>query len=470
MTDAGGDRSALIDRLRASLHEHYRIERELGRGGMATVFLAEDLKHHRPVALKVLNEEVAAAVGPGRFLREIEISARLTHPHLLPLHDSGEADGLLYYVMPFIEGDTLRERLRREKLLPLEDAIRITCDIADGLAFAHRHDIVHRDIKPENILLQANRAILADFGVARALTVSATESKTATGIIVGTAMYMSPEQALGDRTVDARSDIYSLACVLYEMLIGEPPFTGHSVQAIVARHASERVPSLRLIRATVPAEVEEVITRALAKMPADRFTTVEEFSSRLRAARLDGSDRRRVAGRRRATILAVGGLALAAGAALAARGILGRALREDDWVLVADFEGPPGDQQSANVIRDFATQALQESRFVRVVERRQLNEVMRHAGIPETTFVGARQARELALRSSVRGVLRGGVRRMDSSSYEIALHVVSAEDGASLASVLGTASELALPDTIQELVRRLRRELGERRSSITMNR
>src|SRR5689334_14375211 len=209
------------------------IEHELGRGGMATVYLAHDLKHHRRVAIKVLKPELAAALGPERFLREIEIAAGLTHPHILPLHDSGQADSFLYYVMPFVEGESLRERLSREKQLALEDALRITREVADALSYAHARGVVHRDIKPENILLQSGHALVADFGIARALDEAVPSTQTAQGVIVGTPVYMSPEQASGGRDVDGRSDVYSLACVLYEMLAGGPPFEEDSLQALI---------------------------------------------------------------------------------------------------------------------------------------------------------------------------------------------------------------------------------------------
>jgi serine/threonine-protein kinase len=244
---------------------------------MATVYLAEDLKHRRPVALKVLSPDLASALGTDRFLREIDIAARLTHPHILPLHDSGEADGLLYYVMPCVEGESLRGRLIRERQLPLEDALRITRQVADALDYAHSRDVVHRDIKPENILFQAGHAVVSDFGIARAIKVAGEGRVTGTGITVGTLGYMSPEQARGIDELDGRSDLYSLGCVLYEMLAGDPPFTGWSAQAILARQVLEPLPRLRTVRDTVPDWLEQAVTRALAKAPADRFATAAEF-------------------------------------------------------------------------------------------------------------------------------------------------------------------------------------------------
>ena len=266
-----------LSRLRDALTRTYRVERELGRGGMATVYLARDLKHSRPVAIKVLLPELAAALGPERFLREIQIAAQLQHPHILGLLDSGSADGLLYYIMPYVEGESLRDRLAREKQLPLEDALAIVRDVAAALAYAHQHGIIHRDIKPDNILLQSGEAVVADFGIARAVVQAGAERLTETGLAIGTAAYMSPEQAAGEQDLDGRSDVYSLACVFYEMLAGEPPFTGATAQAILAKRLSEPVPHLGTLR-DVPSAVEQAVTRALAKAPVDRFATVADFA------------------------------------------------------------------------------------------------------------------------------------------------------------------------------------------------
>jgi tRNA A-37 threonylcarbamoyl transferase component Bud32/TolB-like protein len=271
----------VLDRLAAAMADRYTIEHELGRGGTATVYLAHDRKHNRRVALKVLRPELAAALGPERFLREIAIDAPLNHPHILPLLDSGEAGGLLYYVMPYVEGESLRDRLAREKQLPIEDVLRITREVADGLSYAHSHGVVHRDIKPGNILLQSGHAVIADFGAARALTVAADEPLTDEGMAVGTPAYMSPEQGSGVPEVDARSDVYSLACVVYEMLAGEPPFTGFSAQAVVAKRLSSHPPPISILRDTVPAHVERALAVALARMPADRFATAKEFADAL---------------------------------------------------------------------------------------------------------------------------------------------------------------------------------------------
>ncbi|MGH7580856.1 MAG: protein kinase domain-containing protein, partial [Gemmatimonadales bacterium] len=270
----------VLEQLRAALGDRYEVERLVGEGGMATVFLAKDLRHGRKVAIKTLRAELAVSIGAERFLREIRLAANLQHPNVLALYDSGEADGILYYVMPFIEGESLRSRLDREQQLPLHDAVRITREAAEGLAYAHEHGVVHRDIKPENILLQNGHALVADFGIARAVD-AAGEKLTQTGMAVGTPHYMSPEQALGADHADGRSDVYSLGCVLYELLAGQPPFDGPNSRAILARHAMEQVPSIRIVRQSVPEELEDAVLQALEKTPADRFQKMSELADLL---------------------------------------------------------------------------------------------------------------------------------------------------------------------------------------------
>jgi serine/threonine-protein kinase len=270
----------LLERLKSALADRYAVESEIGRGGMAVVFVAEDLKHHRKVALKVLHPELGAAVGGERFLREIETVAGLTHPHVLPLYDSGEANGLLFYVMPWVQGESLRQLLEREKQLPLEDALRITSEVADALDHAHRNGVIHRDIKPGNILLEEGHAVVTDFGIARAISEAGGQKVTASGMAVGTPAYMSPEQAAGG-TADERSDIYALACVLYEMLAGEPPLTGPTPQAIVARRMAETPTPLPLMRDTVPSALDTTVGKALSKAPADRYRSARDFSDAL---------------------------------------------------------------------------------------------------------------------------------------------------------------------------------------------
>jgi serine/threonine-protein kinase len=310
------------DSLRSVLIGRYTLERELGRGGMATVYLAQDIRHHRRVAIKVLHPELSAVIGPERFLKEIELTANLQHPHILPLFDSGEAGGLLYYVMPYVEGETLRERLRRERQLPVPDAVRITCEVADALAYAHRHNVVHRDIKPENILLHDGRPMVADFGVALAVQQAGGERMTQTGLSLGTPQYMAPEQATGERVIDQRADVYALGAVTYEMLTGEPPFTGPTTQSVIAKLLTEEAPPITAHRRSVPEHVESAILTALEKLPADRFPGAADFAAALAGDRPGSTGTRRVGRKRTAAgpipwrALALAAVALAVASAV----------------------------------------------------------------------------------------------------------------------------------------------------------
>jgi eukaryotic-like serine/threonine-protein kinase len=321
VTDSTPSLDAFAD-LNASLAGHYIIDHELGRGGMALVYLARDVKHERFVALKTLRPELAVALGADRFLREIKLAARLQHPNILPVYDSGNAAGTLYYVMPFVEGESLRDRLEREPQLPVDDALQIAKEVAEALAYAHTHDVVHRDIKPENIMLSGGHAIVADFGIARAISAAGGDKLTQTGLAIGTPAYMPPEQAAGTGHVDRRSDIYSLACVLYETLAGQPPFTGPTAQAIMARHSLDSVPRLKVVRDAIPDDLEAVIERALEKVPADRYQTSGEFANALikastgQVSRITAARRPRRALWRRVVPLAagVGAIVLIAGA------------------------------------------------------------------------------------------------------------------------------------------------------------
>ncbi|HET7599688.1 MAG TPA: serine/threonine-protein kinase [Gemmatimonadales bacterium] len=283
-----------LERLRVTLAGRYELDRELGRGGMAVVYLARDPRHGRQVAIKVLRPELSASLGADRFHREIKLAAQLQHPNILPLYDSGEAEGLLFYVMPYVEGESVRGKLDREKQLGIEEAIQIIREAADALGYAHGQGVVHRDIKPENILLSGGHVLVADFGIARAVGDAGGQRLTETGMAVGTPYYMSPEQAMGG-AVDGRSDVYSLGCVLYELLAGAPPFTGPSAMAILARHSLENVPSLQIVRQSVPDDIEAIIHRALSKVPADRFRTMQEFSDALKEADYSRVSRRTAA-------------------------------------------------------------------------------------------------------------------------------------------------------------------------------
>jgi eukaryotic-like serine/threonine-protein kinase len=280
----------LAARLTLALESRYAIERELGQGGMATVYLASDVRHHRKVALKVLRPELAAVIGAERFLQEIRVTANLQHPHILPLHDSGEAGGFLFYVMPYVEGESLRDLLNRERHIPIDDALRTATQVAAALSYAHSRGVIHRDIKPENILLTSGAAVVADFGIARAVTEAGGGRLTETGLSLGTPQYMSPEQATGERDLDGRSDVYALGCVLFEMLAGEPPFTGPTAQSVIAKVLTETAPSVRSARPAVSDHVESAVHRALARLPADRFRTAAEFAEALsRPGKVDPS-------------------------------------------------------------------------------------------------------------------------------------------------------------------------------------
>ena len=377
----GGD---FADRIAQSLAGRYRIERELGRGGMATVFLAEDLKHGRAVAIKVLHEELGAWLGAERFLAEIRITARLQHPHILPLLDSGDADGALYYVMPYVSGETLRARLRREQQLPVAEAVRIGKEVASALAYAHAAGVIHRDIKPENILLGPPNAVasaptlLADFGIARSLDTSA-DRLTSTGITVGTPSYMSPEQATGEREIDARSDVYSLASVVYEMLAGEPPFSGANARAILAKQLADPVRPVRRLRDGIPKHLDDALAVALGRAPADRFPNMASFAAALEGkgplptgnvplAAGDGTPVR-APGRRRLARLAAAVVVFGGGAATWATFMRPSPALGMPSVRIERFTTAAGDTASAYLaatLKQDVTAALAGSRAARV--------------------------------------------------------------------------------------------------------
>src|SRR5688572_32166505 len=275
-----------IDRLRTALTQSYTIDRELGRGGMATVYLAQDAKHDRLVALKVLHPDLAASLGPERFLREIKLAARLNHPHILPLHDSGDADGFLYYVMPYVEGESLRERLDREEQLPVDEAVHHGRAIASALDYAHRQGIVHRDIKPENVMLYEGEAMVMDFGIAKAVSAAGSDTLTQTGTMIGTPAYVSPEQAAGEPNLDGKSDQYSLACMVYEMLTGERPFSGATPQATMSKRFTEMPRPVRSIRSSIPESVEKAVTKAISIEASGRYSSVAHFGQALASGSL----------------------------------------------------------------------------------------------------------------------------------------------------------------------------------------
>jgi eukaryotic-like serine/threonine-protein kinase len=472
--------SDFSQRLNDSLADRYRIERPLGRGGMATVFLAEDLKHHRRVAIKVLDPEIAAAIGPERFLREIAIAARLTHPHILPLHDSGVAAGLLFYVMPYVEGETLGDRIAREKQLPVDDALRIAREVADALGYAHAHGLVHRDIKPGNILLESGHAVLADFGIARGGSTAGGEKLTATGIAVGTPAYMSPEQAAGGSALDGRSDLYSLGCVLYEMLAGQPPFTGPTAESLTHQHLNVNPRPVTELRPAVPMAVAAALQRVLAKTPADRFDLAPRFAEALevRAPATVSTTPPTPAIARQRPPLRWGALAAAALLALVAVGAWlrwgppggGAPPATKDWILVAEFDGPPEDSTLAVAARSLVSAALDQSEIVATVPRDQIQVALERAGKPLTTRVDADVAHELAYRSAVRAVLEGEIQRI-GTGYSVVLRAVDAESLKVIVSERGTAAnENALIPTLGRMAEKLRRELGERKRALAATR
>jgi len=476
----------LVERLRVPLADRYWIERELGRGGMATVFLAEDLKHHRRVAIKVLDPELAAAIGPERFLREIEVAARLQHPHIVPLLDSGDAGGLLYYVMPYVADESLRERLLRERQLPVEDALRLGAEVASALDYAHRHKVVHRDIKPENILLLDGQAVVADFGIARAIAVAGGAKLTTTGTTVGTPLYMSPEQAMGSAELDARSDLYSLACVLYEMLAGQPPFTGATVESLVHQHLSVEPRAVSTLRTTVPQEVDRAIAKALAKAAADRFGTASEFAAAIATRPAPVAERAQPRGpgpaRHRARMLAVGAaIVVVAFLGLAASLKLGPFARwlggsspahaaRKEWILVAEFDGPPDDSSLAVTTRDLVSAALDQSAIVATVPPEQIRIALEMAGKPTSTRMDAELAKQLAYRSAVRAVVEGKIGRL-GRGYSVVLRVVDAESLKVILTERAAAKDQdALIPTLGRLAEKLRAGLGEKRDAIEATR
>src|SRR5947199_6200735 len=387
--------------LKAALADRYAIDRELGHGGTATVYLAQDLKHGRSVAVKVLRPELAAALGAERFLREIEIAARRSNPHILPLHDSGEAAGFLYYVMPFVEGESLRDRLNREPQLPVEEAVRIAREVASALSYAHSHDVVHRDIKPENILLSGGEAVVADFGIARAIVAAGTEKLTDTGLAVGTPGYMSPEQATAEAHIDGRADTYALGCVLYEMLAGHPPFLGTTAQEVLARPTLDPVPPLRTIRRAVPPAVEHAVFKALAKSPADRFPSAAAFSEALTQTGAPPSLTRQAA--RPAVFVAAGVAALVAGYVLLTRrpGSSGDPARSIAVLPFVNIGADPNNEPFSDGMSEELITALAKVEGLRVTAR-----------TSAFSFKGKEvDVREIGNKLNVGYVLEGSVRR-----------------------------------------------------------
>lgn len=416
-----------VERLRAALAARYRIVRELGRGGMATVYLADDLKHDRRVAVKVLRPELAAALGPERFLREIQIAALLAHPHILPLHDSGTVDGFVYYVMPHVDGETLRERLSRERRLPVDEAVRIVREVADALAYAHSRGVVHRDIKPENIMFLAGHAVVTDFGIATAVNTAGGVRLTETGVTVGTPLYMSPEQALGETSIDGRSDTYSLGCVLYEMLAGEAPFGAATAQAILAQKLADPVPPLAAVSDSVSPALEQVVRRALALAPEDRFATTPEFA---RAAAQAGASPPPARGISGAPRLGLAGIAVAVvlvgGVWLLRSGRVGAppAQPRATTIAVLPFEnlGPAEDEYFAAGMTDEIASRLSSVSGLSLVPRRA---AQRYAG---TGMTMREIGRQLGIAYVLVGSVRWGAGAPGARYVRITIELVGARD------------------------------------------
>jgi len=459
-----------LKRLQDALSGQYSVERQIGRGGMATVYLARDLKHDRLVAVKVLHPELALVLGGERFLREIKITAQLSHPNILTLLDSGEASGLLYYVMPFVRGESLRERIKREKQLPIDEALQITREVADGLASAHSRGIVHRDIKPENILLEEGHAVVADFGIARAISAAGEETLTESGLSVGTPGYMSPEQASGQE-IDGRSDIYSLGCVLYEMLGGDPPYHGSTPQAILARKLTEPVPPLRNVRETVPEALEAEILRALAKVPADRFATATELREALTRDDVTQSGvRRPVVSRRRPRwiypVTVAAALAIV-GIAVAVRSIEGSIdFAERDWVLIADPQNNTGDPVFDRSLLHGITVALDQSQYVNVYPRGRVRDVLRRMQIDSAPQIDTHLALEIAERENLNAVLELTISEL-GGTYLLSTSLLDPSSGMVLrarqAEADGKDEVLGVLDGLATIVRH---DLGESRRQI----
>jgi serine/threonine-protein kinase len=462
--------SDLRERLTAALTDRYTIERELGRGGMAVVYLATDHKLDRKVALKVLRPELAESLGAERLRREITIAARLSHPNILTLHDCGGDEPCLYYTMQYVEGESLRERLKREKQLPIDDALQIATEVAAALSHAHAQGIVHRDIKPENILFHGGRALVADFGIAKAVSEAGEQSVTETGMAVGTPVYMSPEQAAGERDLDGRTDLYALGCVLYEMLAGEPPYVGNTQQAMIAKKLSEPTPHVTALRDTVPPAVEAALTKVLAKAPADRFATADEFSKALRQTTVPTGPRKRPF-RRLAAALGIVGVAMAASGAygawwflttgrpgtLFAEGVIDRG----DRVLLADFVNRTEDSTLGYAAQEGVRAMLSDPRLIRLVDPADVRAALERMELPRHTRLDEEVAKEVAEREGAKAFIAGEIAQV-GTGYQIVVRVIGTADGAELLAVRETArGDDGFFPAMDNIAESLKRGIGE---------
>ena len=451
-----------IELVRAAFAQRYEIEREVGQGGMATVYLAKDLKHDRQVAVKVVRPELAAALGGDRFTREIHIIARLTHPHILPLHDSGEMGGFLYYVMPFAEGQSLRERLQHGGQLPINDAVRVLREVVDALAYAHEHDIVHRDIKPDNVMLSGRHALVTDFGVAKAVSAAGGESLTTVGVALGTPSYMSPEQAMGESDIDHRSDIYAVGALAYEMLTGRPPFEKETAQAILSAQVMEQPEEITEKRPGVTPVLCEVIMRCLEKDRADRWQNAEEMLPLLEVAGtpsggMTPTDTRPIKGlapekKRSRRMFIASAAAVVALAAVGAVQFLGgggsEALERIAVLPIQDLSG--SDQVFVDAMHDQLINALAQSNVVGVVSR---SAVMPYRGSTETT-------ENIASALGVQALIEGTIFR-DGNRMRINVQMV---DPSTLRHLWTQTYERDVDDVLavqSEVVEAIAQELGQ---------
>jgi serine/threonine-protein kinase len=474
----------LLSRLRDSLGSRYRIERQVGRGGMALVYLAHDLKHDRQVALKVLRPEIAASVGPERFLQEINIAAGLTHPNILPLHDSGNADGVLYYVMPFVEGESLRERLREDGPLPIVECARIAGEVAEALGHAHALGVIHRDVKPGNILLLGGHAVIADFGIARAMSAAGLTTVTETALTLGTPAYMSPEQVAGEGELDGRSDLYSLGCVFYEMLTGRPPFVEASARTVLAAHVNKPPPKLRGFCPEVSPALEAVVKRALAKRPEERFATGEDFgealtgalqpegaiswrSARWRPMRKLATSRAGVAGMAGAlVVLAVAAAVYRSSPLSSGAGEPVGAAIEPQLVVLADYDSPTSDSLLSSVLTGALRVDLAQSPALRLLPPAMVQSGLEAIGRERGGLVDLATAREIALRNGIGAALALGAERL-GSEYLLHARLVDAASGDIVVAARERASgEDDLVPALDRLSEALRHGVGESSSSV----
>jgi len=471
---------SLRERIAAGLADRYEIGEEIGSGGMAIVFRALDIKHERNVAIKVLRPEIGLAIGTERFLQEIKTTAQLSHPNILSLIDSGNVDELLYYVMPLVEGETLRSRLSRDGQLSYEDALEIIKEIADALSYAHSRDILHRDIKPENIMLERGHAIVADFGISRAMSTAGMARITQTGMVIGTPAYMSPEQAGGDQNLDVRSDVYSLAAVFFEMLVGAAPFEAPTPQGVIVRQLSEEVPLISKERAGVPPVVDYSVRKALAKSPADRYSTVEQFLDSLQKTELSTAAtvelrRFKKTSKKRSkwtvlTVLAavMAAFSLGSVAALYSSGSVDFDKR--DWILIADFENHTGDSIFDESLNTALAVGVQQSRHVNVFPSTRVAETLRRMERSDVSVIDQSIGMEVALRENLKVLVIPSIVQVDSV-YNLATRIVDPATGEDIKSrsVRASGRSEVLP-ALDKLSRRLRRDLGESMFAVSQRR